>query len=222
MFKKLALLLSFIVVANLGKAQFGQYYSLSVYGQASGLSNYHYLPYQSRIYFSGGFEYGFSLTQYLNLKLGVNTLNTYINNGKEAHSICELPGNTCFSEAEVLYINSPISIEFYQNGGKTGTKTFYNITLHPMFSINEKLIKSEIYDVPEVALIIDTFEVKGFKFQDLHIGFSLGSDIALSRKFKFYFEPSIQHSILFRKEDLINPNYLISLKLGFKIRSYRR
>ena len=180
------------------------------------------MPYQSRVYFSGGFEYGFSLTQYLNLKLGVNVLNTYINNGKEAHSICDIPGNTCFSEAEVFYTNTALSLEFYQNGGKSGTKSFYNITLHPMFSINERLIRSEIYTLPDVELIIDTTSVSGFKFQDLHLGFSLGSDISLSRKFKIYFEPSIQHSVLFRKEDLINPNYLISIKLGFKIRSYRR
>lgn len=222
MCKKLSLLFIFLVGCFVGKAQFGQYYSVSFYGQAAGLSNYKYLPYQSRVYFGGGIDLGTSLTQYLNLKLGLNTIQTYINNGKEVHSICDQPDNSCFSESEVFYINTPLSLEFYQNGGRSGTKSFYNITLHPMFSVNERLIRSEIHTEPEVMLLIDTAVNNNIKFQDLHLGFSLGSDIAINRKFKVYFEPSIQHSILFRKEDLINPNYIISIKLGFKIRSYRR
>lgn len=51
---------------------------------------------------------------------------------------------------------------------------------------------------------------------------SLGADIPLTRKLKLFFVLSIQHSLFYRKEDLINANYLISLQLILRLRSYER
>lgn len=215
-------LIGFVLVSFVVNAQRFQYYSLSFYGQGSALSNYRTLPIQPQAYYSGGFDYGTSYTQTLNLKVGVHYLSTYLNNDKLFHSICDQPNNTCFAESEVQYINIPLGIELYSNGARLKTKSYSIFRLIPMFSFSETLIKSEIYTEPEVFLGVDSTVSGGFKFQDLHFEIALGTDFSITRKLKLYFEPSVQHSILFRKEDLINPNYLISLRVGLRVRSYKR
>lgn len=220
--KRKLLLLSVLLLCVATQAQRFQYYSLSFYGQGSALSNYRTLPIQPQAYYSGGFDYGISYTQTLNLKIGVHYLSTYINNDKLFHSICDQPDNTCFAESVVQYINIPLGIELYSNGARLKTKSYSTFRLIPMFSFSETLIKSEIYTDPEVFLGVDSSVNTGLKFQDLHFEIVLGTDFSITRKLKLYFEPSIQHSILFRREDLINPNYLISLRVGLRVRSYKR
>ena len=92
-----------------------------------------------------------------------------------------------------------------------------------MLSLQERLIKTEIFkqEDPDNILQIDTTTNNGLKFQDLHLEFSIGTEFSISDKFKLYFEPSVQHSTLFRKEDLINPNYMISFRLGLRLRSHK-
>ena len=86
-----------------------------------------------------------------------------------------------------------------------------------MFSVKSRQIKTEFSN--GIIGVDTTFS--NFKFQDMHLELGLGGDISLSSKLKLFFEPSIQHSITFRKEDLVNPNYMISLKLGLRFRSVK-
>ena len=199
-----------------------QYYSWSFYGQGSALSNYRTVAVQNQAYFSGGLDYGTSLTNSLNLKIGAHYMETFMNSDKQFHSICDQPDNSCFAESDMKYINIPLGVELYSNSSRIKNKSYYNLRLIPMFSIQDLLIKSEIFDEPTVHLDIDSTLNTNFKFQDVHFEFALGADISLTRKLKLYFEPSVQHSLLFRKEDLRNPNYLISLRLGLRVRSYKR
>lgn len=218
---KLSLILG-ILISLSGFSQRFQYFSWSFYGQGSALSNYRTVSVQPKAYFSGGVDYGTSLTNSLNIKFGVHYLESFINNDKQFHSLCDQPDNSCFVESDVNYINFPLGIEMYSNSSRIKNKSYYNIRLIPMFSMEELVIKSEIFDEPEVHLDIDSSLNTNFKFQDLHFEFALGTDISLSRKLKLYFEPSIQHSIFMRKEDLVNPNYMISFRLGLRVRSYKR
>lgn len=205
------------------KAQRFQYFSWSFYGQGSALSNYRTVPMQNQAYFSGGLGYGTSLTNTVNLKVGAHYLETTMNSDKQFHSICDQPDHTCFAESEAKYLNIPIGIEFYSNNSRIKTKSYYHLNLIPMFSMESLLIKSEIYfNENDVELGVDSTLNTNIQFQDIHLEMVLGTDISLTRKLKLFFEPSIQHSILFRKEDLINYNYMISLRLGLRVRSYKR
>lgn len=204
-----------------------QYYSLSAYSQVSALSNYKYKDVQNRPYFSGGIDYGTSLTEMLNLKGGVNYMSMYLDNGRKKHSICDDPNQRCFVESEMNYLSFPLGLEFYSNASKLESKSYYIVKLIPMFSVASKMIRTEFYskeseETPgEFILIDDEYitQFSNFKFQDLHLELGLGGDIALSHQYKLYFEPSVQHSITFRTEDLVNPNYMISLRIGIRLRS---
>ncbi len=217
------LVLLLIIIGFKIQAQRWQYYSWTFYSQGSALSNYRTVPIQNQVYYSGGLGYGTSLTNNLNIKLGAHYLETTLNSDKQFHSICDQPDHSCFAESEVKYLNIPMGVEFYSNSSRIKTKSYYHLNLIPMFSLESLLVKSEIYfDNDDVELGVDSILNPNFKFQDIHFEFVLGTDISLTRKLKLFFEPSIQHSILFRKEDLINYNYMISLRLGLRVRSYKR
>lgn len=218
----LALLLALVICTVKSYGQAFQYLTFTFGGSVSALSNYKYIPIQQQPYYQGSFNYGFSISQEANLHLGISYLSTYINFGKEPHSICDQEDNSCFAESWVQYINLPITFELYQNGGKVKSKSYYHLNMIPLFSYSERTLRTEIFETPLYRIELDDQTVDGFKFQDFHLGFALGTDISLTRKLKFFIEPSIQHSILFRKEDLVNPNYIISLRLGIRIRTYRR
>lgn len=198
-------------------AQRFEHYSLSIYGQGSALSNYRTVQIQKRPYFSSGFDYGTSLTETINVKGGLNYMYMYLNNDKQNHSACDLPDNSCWIESEVNYINFPIGLEFYSNTSRLQSKSYYIAKIIPMFSVKSRQIKTEFSN--GIIGVDTTFS--NFKFQDMHLELGLGGDISLSSKLKLFFEPSIQHSITFRKEDLVNPNYMISLKLGLRFRSVK-
>lgn len=203
-------------------SQMWQDYSFSIYGQGSALSNYRTIEVQNKAYFSGGLDFGTSVSNSLNLKFGLHFIETYLNNDKQIHSICEQPDQSCFAESNVKYINFPIGIELYSNSSRLESKSYYNFRLIPMFSSQEIVIKSEIFSEPEFYLDVDSSLNSKFKFQDLHFEFSIGADISITKTLKFYFEPSVQHSILFRKEDLVNPNYMISLRIGLRTRHSKK
>lgn len=220
---KLNLLLGLLLLGLTSYSQKFRYTSLSAYGQGSVLSNYRTIPIQPRGFFSGGVDYTTSYTKDINFKFGINYLETFINNDKQVHSICDQPDNSCWAESDMRYINLPMGIEIYANKAKIQTKSYYGFRLIPMLSLQERLIKTEIFieEDPNNILQIDTTTNNGLKFQDLHLEFSIGTEFSISDKFKLYFEPSVQHSTLFRKEDLINPNYMISFRLGLRLRSYK-
>ena len=98
-----------------------------------------------------------------------------------------------------------------------------NLAKHQVVQIPSTKLTKNIAQVLFTEGLIDSFEElkNGLKFQDLHFEFSIGTEFSISDKFKLYFEPSVQHSTLFRKEDLINPNYMISFRLGLKLRSHK-
>lgn len=220
---KTAFFLAFLFSLNSIGQRF-EHYSWSVYGQGSALSNYRTIPVQEKAYFSGGFDYGTSLTDEINLKAGFHYMQMYLFNDKQYHSVCDLPDNSCHIESEVNYLNFPIGVEFYSNTSRLQSKSYYILRLIPMLSVKSKQIKTEAYttETNDFHFSVDTTLFSSIKFQDLHFEFGLGGDISLSDKLKLYFEPSIQHSIAFRKEDLMNPNYMISLRIGIRYRSVKR
>ena len=220
---KLNLLLGLLLIGLNSYSQKFKHTSWSSYGQGSVLSNYRTIAIQSRGFLSGGIDYTTSYTKDINFKFGINYLETFINNDKQVHSICDQPDNSCWAESDMRYINLPMGIEIYANKAKIQTKSYYGFRLIPMLSLQERLIKTEIFkqEEPDNILQIDTTTNNGLKFQDLHLEFSIGTEFSISDKFKLYFEPSVQHSTLFRKEDLINPNYMISFRLGLRLRSHK-
>jgi len=223
MINKISIILGILMIGTISNAQQFEYSSVSAFGQSSILSNYRTIRIQQKIFFSGGFDYTISYNNDLNLKIGAQYLETYINNDKQKHSICDQPDNSCWAESEMKYVNLPIGVEFYSNKSKIKTKSYYNLRLLPLFSVRELLIKTEFLENNDgnYELIIDSLANNNFKFQDLHIEFSIGTEFSITDKYKIYFEPSIQHSMLFRKEDLRNPNYMISFRLGLRMRSQK-
>ncbi|MBO72172.1 MAG: hypothetical protein CMD35_01025 [Flavobacteriales bacterium] len=213
-----------VLIVSSSYGQKFNYSSWSAYLQGSFLSNYKTIPVQPRGFLSGGIDYSSSYNKDINLKFGINYLETFINNDKKIHSICDQPDNSCWAESDMRYINLPVGIELYANKAKIQTKSYYGFRLIPMFSLQERLIKTEIFidQDPDNILQIDTTTKNGFKFQDLHLEFTIGTEFSINEEFKFYFEPSVQHSALFRKEDLINPNYMISFRLGIRFRSHKQ
>ena len=201
---KLHILIGILSIGLNSYSQQFEYTSWSVYGQGSVLSNYRTLPIQPRGFFSGGLDYTTSYNNDINIKLGLHFMETFIDNGKKFHSICDQPDNSCWVESDVTYMNLPLGIEFYSNNSKLKTKSYYNLRLIPMFSLRELSIKTDFLENASgnYELMIDSLINKKLKFQDLHIEFSIGTEFSISENYKVYFEPSIQHSMLFRKEDL--------------------
>ena len=221
---KLHLLLGILLTGLISYGQQFKYTSWSVYGQGAILSNYRTVPLQPRGFFSGGIDYTTSsYNKDINLKFGIHYMETFINNDKQVHSICDQPDNSCWAESDMRYINLPIGFEIYPNRAKIQTKSYYGFRLIPMLSLQERLIKTEIFmdEEPDNILQIDTATNNNLKFQDLHLEFSIGTEFSITEKYKVFFEPSVQHSTLFRKEDLINPNYMISFRLGLRLRSHK-
>ena len=219
---KLNLFLGLLLIGLTSYSQKFEYTSWTIYGQGSVLSNYRTIPIQSRGFFSGGLDYSTSYNNDINLKFGIHYMETFINNDKQYHSICDLPDNSCWAESDMRYINLPMGIEIYPNKAKMRTKSYYGLRLIPMLSLQERLIKEEIFIGSDPVHQIDTTTNNGLKFQDLHFEFSLGTEFSITEKYKVYFEPSVQHSMLFRKEDLRNPNYMISFRLGLRLRSHKQ
>lgn len=220
---KTSLTLGIFLLGITTYAQKFDYSSWSAFGQSSILSNYRTIPIQQKLFFSGGLDYSISYDKDINLKFGAQYLETYINNDKQKHSICDQPDNSCWVESEMKYINLPVGVEFYSNKSKIKTKSYYNLRLVPMFSVRELVIKTEFLEnnAGNYELIIDSTVSNNFKFQDLHIEFSIGTEFSITDQYKIYFEPSVQHSMLFRKEDLRNPNYMVSFRLGLRMRSQK-
>jgi hypothetical protein len=220
---KISFILGILLIGITTNAQQFDYSSLSVFGQSSILSNYRTIPIQQKVFFSGGLDYSISYDKNINLKIGAQYLETYINNDKQKHSICDQPDNSCWAESEMKYINLPIGVEFYSNKSNIKTKSYYNFKLVPMFSVQDLLIKTEFLENKDGnhLLTLDSLVNNRFKFQDLHIEFSIGTEISITDQYKIYFEPSVQHSMLFRTEDLRNPNYMISFRLGLRMRSQK-
>ena len=221
MLNKFALALSILFV---GYHSFGQQFkftSWSVYGQGSVLSNYKTIPIQPRGFFSGGVDYSTSYDKDLNLRFGIHYMETFINNDKLFHSICNQPDNSCWVESDMRYLSLPLGIELYANKAKIKTKSYYLFRLIPMFSSQERIIKTEVFKEPQHYVDTANIVHNGLKFQDLHFEFSIGTEFSINDIYKVYFEPAVQHSMLFRKEDLVNPNYIISFRLGLRLRSHK-
>ena len=63
-----------------------------------------------------------------------------------------------------------------------------------------------------------TVKNNGFNFQDFHFQIAINNEFGLTENYKIYVEPSMSHTILFKKEDVVNPDYIIGLKIGFRYR----
>ena len=120
---KLSLIFGILLIGITTNAQQFEYSSFSAFGQSSILSNYRTIPIQQKIFFSGGLDYSVSYDKDLNLKMGAQYLETYINNDKQKHSICDQPDNSCWAESDMRYINLPMGIEIYPNKAKMKTKS---------------------------------------------------------------------------------------------------
>lgn len=177
----------------------------------------------TKMYVGGGLAYGFSIVDQFNMSIGLDYLSYKPYNPRGFYdTFDEIAG-----ENEMIYsykpdvstsqIYLPIGFEFYSNTNYKPFHTFLIVSFIPSFSLTEKMDVT-VYD--ELLNEIDHFseEESGFKFQDFNVSFAISNDLNILEKYKFFFEPSVRISALFRSEDLINPGSMFLLKVGIRYR----
>jgi len=218
--KKLSFILFLSLISFSGlKAQsvFGQYRSYHVFVDNAILDNKQYgigtTP--ARLHVGGGVGIGYSLSDNFNLLGGLSYMFVKPNNARSDYSFCQ--DASCLPIAKSNQISIPIGIEYYANTDHSPFQIFYSLKIVPAFSATEV---TEIIPYSTLSEAQASYVVKnnGFKFQDLQFRIALNNEFSISHKYKIYLEPSVSHSVLFKTEDTINPDYIISLKIGFKVR----
>ena len=123
----------------------------------------------------------------------------------------------CYPEVTSHQIFIPIGFEYYTNTDRSTFQSFFNVHLIPSFSLSER---REItpFDSSSVVALEPYTVTSGFGFQDLNLKIGLNNEFGINENLKVYIEPSVRHSLLFRKEDVVNPDWTISLKIGVKYR----
>jgi hypothetical protein len=218
--KKSSFILFLTLVSFTGinaQSVFGQYKSYHAYIDNAILDNKQYGigTYPVRLHVGGGIGVGFSINDNFNLLGGLSYMHVKPNNTKSDYSFCE--DKSCLPIAESNQIFLPIGIEYYKNTDRSPFQMFYTLKVVPAFSVTEvtEIVPYNVFREPQTSYKVTN---NGFKFQDLQFRIALNNEFSINQKYKIYLEPSVSHSILFRTEDMINPDYIISLKVGFKIR----
>jgi hypothetical protein len=216
------ILSSFLLVlfVSISQAQLipGKYKSISAHGFVAGLSNYSLELIQPQPYFGGGLSYSHSLTYDLNLFGGVSFIQHQLVYPKYAFEDCDSPDGKCWKESTTTNLHIPIGVGFYLNNNTLGLRSYYRLALMPSLSIQETMIQTETEFEPEFRHVDYVYEKNGLKFQDLYIRFALGTEIQLYKAFNLFLEPTLQHSLLFRSENVTSPNYILSFNIGFRFR----
>jgi hypothetical protein len=218
--KNFKLLLFFVALSGtklLAQSTFGEYKSLDVFLNFSLLDNNQYGPetVPRRLHFGGGVGGGISINDNFNLLLGLNFLQVKPNNTRSDYTFC--PDLSCLPIAVSNQLFLPIGAEYYTNTNQSPFQMFWALRLVPSFSVTEvtEIIPFDYYQSPRPSIFVKN---NGFKFQDLQFQVAVNNEFSINQKYKIYVEPSVSHSILFRAEDAINADYIVSLKVGFKIR----
>ncbi|MFT6715962.1 MAG: hypothetical protein ACJA0Q_000591 [Saprospiraceae bacterium] len=219
--KNLSLLFFIFVLLGtnlLGQSKFGEYKSYHFFINNALLDNKQYGidTGPDKLHIGLGVGLGLSVHDEFNLLLGLNFMQVKPNNTPSDYSFCEDAYCLPLPVSNQLFL--PIGIEYYNNTDQSPFQLFYALKIVPAFSVTE-VTEVIPFNVSRVQLA--SYEVKNneFKFQDLHVQIALNNEFSINQKYKIYVEPSISHSILFKAEDIINPDYFISLKIGFKIRN---
>lgn len=199
------------------QTKFGEYKSYFAFANNALLDNKQYgVETNPRKYhLGGGVGIGLSVNDNFNLLVGLNYMLVKPMNNRSDYSFCESPSCLPISASNQLFL--PIGVEYYGNTDMSPFQLFYTLRLVPAFSVTEvtEVIPFDEFQSPQPSYQVEN---NGLKFQDLQIEIAINNEFSLSQKFKIYLEPSVSHSILFRAEDFINPDYVIALKVGFRIR----
>lgn len=222
--KRIYLILLFSALANqlVSQKKFGEF--ISYYGsiQASIADNIQYgtKTRPNRIHIGLEVGGGMSVSKRFNLLLGLGFMQMKPNNTRSDYTICDgSPSCIPITVSNQLFL--PFGFEYYLNTDRSPFQSFYSIKLVPSFSVTEK---TEIipFDADHAALPAIVKKNNGFKFQDFHFQIAINNEIGINQDYKIFIEPSASHSLLFRKEDFVNPDYMISLKIGFRFRGEKK
>jgi hypothetical protein len=218
--KNIVTLLLLFVISTFTFAQkdFSKYQSISIFGYGAALSNYNYEVIQPRVFVGGGINYTVSLLSDLNLLAGITYFKYDMEYTKSEYSDCDSEDGTCWMETNSTQLNIPIGFEFFLNDNNLAIRTYYRLSLNTSFSLKEQKNITKIIFDPEFDDAEIQVDDNGFKFQDLSLRFALGTEIRLHKKMFLTIEPNLAHSILFRTDDVINPNYVLRLDLGLRYR----
>lgn len=214
----LALFLIAISSQSFSQKDFGKYQSVSLFGYGAALSNYNHSIIQQKPYFGGGINYTTSILSDLNLLVGLTYFKYDMEYTKTSYSDCDSEDGTCWMETNSTQLQIPLGVEFYLNDNNLAVRSYYRLSLNTSFSIQEQKNITKIVNDPDFDDVVVIVDDNGLKFQDLSLRFGLGTEIRLKKDFFFTIEPNLSHSILFRQEDVINPNYIIRLDLGLRYR----
>ena len=212
----ICLLLSGFTIAQ--NKDFGKYKSISVFGYGAALSNYNHEIIQQRPYFGGGLNYTHSLFSELNLLAGVTYFKYDMEYTKAQYEDCDSEDGTCWMETNSTQLQIPLGVEFYINDNNLAVRTYYRVSLNTSFSLQEQMNITKIVVNPEFGAPEIQVDDNGFKFQDLSLRVAMGTEIRLNEKLFLSIEPNLSHSLLFRSEDVINPNYILRFDLGLRYR----
>jgi hypothetical protein len=199
------------------QSSFGEYKSLDVFINNALLDNKQYgvITRPAKLHVGIGVGSGFSFSDNFNLLVGLNFMQVKPNNAHSDYTFCE--DASCIPVAVSNQIFLPVGIEYYNNTDQSPFQIFYALRVVPAFSVTEVTEVTPFNKMREQQASYKV-ENNGFKFQDLHFQIALNNEFSINEKYKIYVEPSVSHSLLFRSEDVINPDYILSLKIGFKIR----
>lgn len=211
----LLMLSSYVSMAG----QFGQFMSYFANGHSALLDNYAYgtATRPDRFHYGGGGGMGASINDEFNLIIGVEFMRVTPNNTRSDYSFCGDAFEDCLPQVTSNQLFFPIGVEYYSNTDRSPFQSFYVVKLVPSISLTEK---------QSIATFIDQVQVNRFdisnsgpKFQDLHFQLSVNNEFSIDQNHKIYVEPGVSHSLLFRDEDVVNPDYILSLRVGYKFRA---
>ena len=202
----------------LAQSSFGQFYSFSGNVHVCLLDNKQYgaRTAPNKLHVGGGIGASASINDQFNLTLGLNYLTIQPNNARSDYSF-DLGYPSYIPEVKSSQLFIPIGFEYYSNTDRSPFQSFYSIHLIPSFSITE-VMNIIPFDEFHIAQPIITKKDNGFKFQDLHFQIAVNNEFSINENYKIFVEPALRHTILFKSEDVVNPDYMISLKVGFKFR----
>ena len=218
--KKLSLIVLFTIILNIdSNAKFGEFYNYGGGVSVSIMDNFAYGAQTTpqKVYFGGGINYGMSLNEEFNLLIGLDFQSVAPNNARSDYEFCD-GSPTCLPEAKSAQLYIPLGFEYYSNTNRSKFQSFYNAHLIPTFSVTES-VKVTPFDLSHIAQTPYTVKDNGFKFQNLYLSIGVNNEFGINEKFKIFIEPSMRYSLLFKREDVINPDYMILIKVGCKYRA---
>jgi hypothetical protein len=221
--KNYILLLCFSILFNLAtQAKINEFYNFGASVNLSMMDNFAYgaSTNPNKLFIGGGLNYGFSLNEEFNLLVGLDFQSVAPNNARSDYEICD-GSPSCLPESKSSQLYIPIGFEYYSNTNRSRFQSFYNVNLIPAFSVTEN-INITPYNTEHIAQASYKVSDNGFKFQNLFLSIGVNNEFGFNEKIKVFIEPSMRYSLLFKREDVVNPNYMIMVKIGFKYRGVKK